>query len=67
MFAAPALAASVALPVIVNVPLQPGANGRNMAVLEARLPPIPGAVWYGQGAAATATTFLGTNGVRIQT
>jgi hypothetical protein len=53
--------------VVISVPLVPAANGRSMAVLDVVLPPLPGAVWFAQGAAFAGGTFAGTNGVRIQT
>lgn len=53
--------------VIVAVPLVPGANGRQFVDFEATLPPVPGLVWYAQGIAVSGGTFVGTNGVRIQT
>ena len=63
-FACPLLCNPV---VILPVPLQSGPNGRKFAVLDGTFPSWPGQVWFAQGIAISGGTFVGTNGVRIQT
>jgi hypothetical protein len=53
--------------VVIAVPLIDGANGRKMVDFDAVFPPLPGMVWFAQCIAVSAGTFVGTNGVRIQT
>src|SRR5262249_11329480 len=55
------------LAVVLSMPLQPAPNGRQMAVLDTLLPPLPGQTWFAQGIAIRGGTFVGTNGVRITT
>ena len=55
------------LAVVLSMPLQTGPNGRQMAVLDTLLPPLPGQTWFAQGVAISGNAFVGTNGVRITT
>jgi len=53
--------------VVIAVPLVDGANGRKFVDFDAVFPPLPGQVWFAQCIATSGGTFVGTNGVRIQT
>lgn len=52
---------------ILAVPVFDGPNDRKFVDFEVTFPPIPGLVFYAQGIAISGGTFVGTNGVRIQT
>ncbi len=52
---------------ILGVPLVDGPNGRKFVDFEATFPAVPGLTFYAQGIAIRGGTFIGTNGVVIQT
>ncbi len=52
---------------ILGVPLLDGPNNRKFVDFEATFPPIPGLTFYTQGIAISGGTFIGTNGVVVQT